>query len=268
MTAPPPACLGELVPFDPPGRPAHQARPLSRPAPEPASVHDRGPGHPLRGRGPGDHRPAADGHLRPQRHARASGTECRSPFADLPAGAAFGTLVHGILEAVDASAPDLLAEVGTRAADALAAHPMREVQGAALAAAIEPTLRTPLGPLARGLALTGIPPIDRLAELGFELPLGGSAAASLADLAALMRQHLTAGDPLVGYADLLAEPALGTSMLRGFLTGSIDAVLRVRGSARPRVSSSTTRPTCCATPPSPRWSGSPAATDRRCCRRR
>jgi exodeoxyribonuclease V beta subunit len=46
-------------------------------------------------------------------------------------------------------------------------------------------------------------------------------------MAGLIRQHLPADDPLAGYLDLLAT--LTPSPLRGFLTGSIDAVLRRPG---------------------------------------
>ncbi len=165
----------------------------------------------------------------PAGSAGADVRELRSAFADLPAGAAFGTLVHGILETIDTASADLLVEVRSRTADALSVHPMRGVEGPTLAAAIEPTLRTPLGPLAGGLRLADIPPADRLAELDFELPMGGSSAATLAELAALVRQHVAAGDPLSGYPDHLAVPGLGTSTLRGYLSGSIDAVLRVPG---------------------------------------
>ena len=42
----------------------------------------------------------------------------------------------------------------------------------------------------------------------------------------LLRRHLDPSDPLAGYPDLLDDPALGTQTLRGYLTGSIDAVLR------------------------------------------
>jgi exodeoxyribonuclease V beta subunit len=49
----------------------------------------------------------------------------------------------------------------------------------------------------------------------------------VADLAAVLRDHLAPDDPLASYPEALADPALGGQTLRGFLTGSIDAVLRV-----------------------------------------
>ena len=58
-------------------------------------------------------------------------------------------------------------------------------------------------------------------------------------IAAVLREHLPAGDPLAGYADRLDDPSLRRSV-RGYLTGSIDLV-RARRRAASR--SSTTRRT-------------------------
>ncbi|AEG43602.1 UvrD-helicase domain-containing protein [Isoptericola variabilis] len=152
-----------------------------------------------------------------------------SPLADMPAGAAFGTLVHEVLEHVDTTAPDLRAEIARRCAEAGAAR-MPGVDDDELAAALEVVLDSPLGPLAGGRTLREVRPADRLAELEFELPLAGGdtprGASRLDDVAALLRRHLAPDDPFAPYPDLLE--ALGESRLRGYLTGSIDAVLRVR----------------------------------------
>ncbi|PFG39544.1 exodeoxyribonuclease V beta subunit [Georgenia soli] len=153
-----------------------------------------------------------------------------SPMADLPAGAAFGTLVHEILERVDTSAADLGAELLARTHEAGTAR----VPGVApelLAAALGQVMATPLGPLAAGATLADLAPGDRLPELEFELPLAGGddpngPASTLADLADLLRRHLPADDVFAHYADHLA--ALGEAQLLGYLTGSIDAVLRLR----------------------------------------
>jgi exodeoxyribonuclease V beta subunit len=166
-----------------------------------------------------------------------------SPMADLPGGAAFGTLVHGVLERVDPSAADLDAELLARCRDAVSAR-VPGVDAAALATGLAPVLATPLGPLAGGLTLADLPPADRLVELEFELPLaGGDAAvldgaplggATLADVAALLREHLPADDPFAGYPHLLGARQLRGERLRGYLTGSLDAVLRVRSETGPR----------------------------------
>ena len=92
-----------------------------------------------------------------------------------------------------------------------------------------PAHRSARSPTAACLA--DIAPRDRLAELDFELPLAGGdtpgADVRLGDLVPLLRRHLPAGDLLAGYPDRLA--ALAGQPLRGYLTGSIDAVLRLPG---------------------------------------
>jgi exodeoxyribonuclease V beta subunit len=45
-------------------------------------------------------------------------------------------------------------------------------------------------------------------------------------VAGLLRRHLPPDDPLAGYAERLADPALADT-LRGYLSGSLDLVLRV-----------------------------------------
>jgi exodeoxyribonuclease V beta subunit len=155
-----------------------------------------------------------------------------SPMADLPLGAGFGTLVHAIFEVADLTAADLLGELTTHAREQLGHHPAPGVGAEQLAAALLPAARTPLGPLADGLRLADIAPRDRLAELDFELPLAGGDTpgppVALDALVPLLRRHLPADDPLRSYPDALA--GLAEQPLRGYLTGSIDAVLRLPGS--------------------------------------
>ncbi|WP_244930880.1 UvrD-helicase domain-containing protein [Nocardioides sp. W7] len=156
-----------------------------------------------------------------------------SPMADLPAGATFGSLVHGVLEHADPHAPDLVAELAARVREQLAWWPV-EAGVDDLASGLVPLHRTPLGPLAPGLTLGDVGLGDRLRELDFEIPLAGGDHATgprvvLADIGALLRRHLPAGDPLLPYSDRLTGPGLAEESLRGYLTGSIDVVLRVPG---------------------------------------
>lgn len=164
-----------------------------------------------------------------------------SPMADLPGGAAFGSLVHHVLENLDWYAPAageesalsqrLLAE--TTAASLR--WPVAGVTPDALAGAMLPGLLTPLGSLTGGLPLAAIPTADRLSELTFEFALGHSRSrTTLGDVAALLQRWLPSDDPLAGYPPELAHPLLGEQVLRGFLTGSIDSVLRVPGPDGPR----------------------------------
>ncbi len=149
-----------------------------------------------------------------------------SPFADMPAGAAFGTLVHHVLETVDTDG-DLDAELAERCHEQLTAFPIADLTAEALADALLPAMRTPLGPLAGQMSLAEIGGGDRLAELDFELPMGALGAATLSDLAGLLRLHLPRTDPLTDYADHLDSPGLAENTLVGYLSGSIDAVLRI-----------------------------------------
>jgi exodeoxyribonuclease V beta subunit len=160
-----------------------------------------------------------------------------SPMADLPSGAAFGTLVHGILEDLDFTAPDLREHLARACADA-GSQRFLGVPAEGLADALMPSLTTPLGPSAEGLRLADVAAADRLDELGFELPLCGgdtpTGEATVAHVAELLRRHLPEDDPLAGYADDLGAPLLAARRMRGFLTGSIDLVLRVRSDGPPR----------------------------------
>ena len=177
-----------------------------------------------------------------------------SPMAGLPAGATFGSLVHAVLEHADPEAPDLRAEILRHVTEQLRWWPVAAAPED-LADGLLPLHHTSLGPLADGLTLAQIPLRDRLRELDFEFPLAGgdsptpgswpadprvvapSAAGSgsevlLRDLAGLMREHLPADDPLLPYAGRLdgsdgSGHLLGDQALRGYLSGSVDAVLRL-----------------------------------------
>lgn len=159
-----------------------------------------------------------------------------SPMADLPAGAAFGSLVHAVLELADPQAGDLEAELTDVVTDQLRWWPVDSGQGALsvseLVAGLVPMHDTPLGPMLDNLTLRDIGRSDRLCELDFEIPLAGgdrpvaAAEVTLAQVADALRRHLPADDILAGYADHLTGP-LGAQVLRGYLGGSIDVVLRV-----------------------------------------
>ncbi len=156
-----------------------------------------------------------------------------SPMADLPAGATFGSLVHGVLEHADPHAPDLRAELRRHVSEQRrwwsVDTPTDELAGALL-----PMQHTSLGPLAGDLRLLDIGLPDRLRELDFEFPLVGGdrpdralPEVHLGLIAAVLRRHLAAEDPMRAYADRLESPSLGDQLLRGYLSGSIDVVLRV-----------------------------------------
>ncbi len=158
-----------------------------------------------------------------------------SPMASLPVGADFGSLVHGVLEHADPAAPDhggdLAAELRSRYDDERVRWPV-EVDPVLLVDALVAVCDSPLGSLAGGTTLRQVAMTDRLRELEFELPLAGgdlglTGEVRLGDLAPLLRRHLPEGDPVRGFADALDRPELGGQSLRGYLTGSVDVVLRV-----------------------------------------
>ncbi|MCW5953112.1 MAG: AAA family ATPase, partial [Propionibacteriaceae bacterium] len=199
-----------------------------------AAIHARGPVGPAE-------LPVLEDEPMVEAPADAVVTGPASPMADLPGGTAFGSLIHHILENLDWYAPHPRDEPGLRqrlraaATAALTRYPLTGVETDQLCEALLPSLLTGLGWLTDGRSLAQLPITDRLSELDFEYPLGHShSTTNLAEVAGLLRRWLPADDPLAGYPDELAHPGLAEQVLRGFLTGSIDSVLRVPGEAGPR----------------------------------
>jgi exodeoxyribonuclease V beta subunit len=166
-----------------------------------------------------------------------TGPDVASPMAELPVGATFGSLVHAVLEHTDPDAADHRAELLGHIDEQLGWWPV-EVDREELADALVAVCDSPLGPLV-GATLREIPLSDRLREMEFELPLSGGDVRGagpdvrLGDLAPLLERHLPDGDPVRGYAEMLRGD-LGDQPLRGYLTGSVDVVLRVASSDGPR----------------------------------
>ena len=164
-------------------------------------------------------------------------TEAPAALLELPAGVSAGTLVHQVLEATDFAAADLDSELtralrtvpGRRAVALGELHPV--------VAGLRGAIETPLGLLLGGAALRDITRADRLDELGFELPLAGGEQPvdelTPQLIAAVLRAELPAGDPLRDYARHLDDRALRQGV-RGYLTGSLDLVVRVWGPDGPR----------------------------------
>ena len=154
-----------------------------------------------------------------------------SPMEGLPAGATFGSLVHAVLEHADPLAPDLVAELRARVVEEQRWWSV-DAGPDAIAEALLPMHHTSLGPLADHARLADIGLKQRLRELDFEFPLAGGEAADtatvpLSAMAGALRRHLAVDDPMRAYADRLENPSLGDQVLRGYLSGSIDVVLRV-----------------------------------------
>ena len=150
----------------------------------------------------------------------------------MPVGIHVGTLVHRVLEATDFTAPDLDAELDMQIAAAQARRNVDLGDPEAAVAGLRAAIETPLGPVAGGLRLRDVERADRLDELEFELPLAGgdepTGRLALAAIGRVLREHLPSGDPLAGYAERLEDPALRAEV-GGYLTGSLDLVVRVPG---------------------------------------
>jgi exodeoxyribonuclease V beta subunit len=148
-----------------------------------------------------------------------------SLLADMPSGVHVGTFVHGVMEATDFAAADLDAELARRIEEVQARRAVEIGERAMVGAGLGAVVATPLGPLLDGARLRDVARADRLDELDFELPLAGGDApkgsVELASIGAVLRD-----DPaLAGYAERLEDPAL-RSRFRGYLTGSVDLVVR------------------------------------------
>ena len=173
----------------------------------------------------------ADEPEEPRPAAPAAGRDAEPvPLDTMPVGARVGTVVHEVFEAADFAAADLESELRERLAEVQARRRAEIGDPALVVAGLAAAIETPLGPLAGGLRLRDVTRADRLDELAFELPLVGGdepvGEVALGALAAALRAHLPAGDPLAGYADRLGDASL-RSEVRGFLTGFLDLVIRL-----------------------------------------
>ncbi len=184
---------------------------------------------------PVDQVTVAGGVLAPERADETS--ELPSLLGSMPAGVPVGTFVHRVLEGTDFAAGDLDGELARRVDAARSASPVEIGDPAAVVTGLRAALQTPLGPVLDGVRLCEVARSDRLDELAFELPLaGGDRPAgwlSLARIADVLRTHLAPGDPITGYADRLDDVRLRQSV-RGYLTGSLDLVVRLGSGPEPR----------------------------------
>ena len=160
------------------------------------------------------------------------------PLSEMASGPQLGTLIHQALQEIDFDVADLAGTLRAWLTDATAHRP--ELLGCSPEQAADGlvlALATPLGGELSATSLAGVSRRDRLDELAFELPLAGgdepTSAAQLADIDAVLAEFLPADDVLAGYGRRLRDPTLAAA-LRGYLTGSIDLVLRIRDCAHPR----------------------------------
>ncbi len=168
------------------------------------------------------------------RNAGISGEEAAlravaSPLAAVPGARRSGTFVHSVLERVDFAATDLTIAMTGAILDEQSRRGTDVGSVEHLSAGLVAALTTSLGPLVEGRSLRTFGRADRLDELRFELPLAGgdrpAGQVLTADIARLFATSVGADAALDGYSARLSSPALATH-LRGYLTGSLDLVLR------------------------------------------
>jgi exodeoxyribonuclease V beta subunit len=155
---------------------------------------------------------------------------------DLPAGIMVGRVVHEIFEHVDTQQQPLTDEVRRVVTERATSGRLRSAHDS-LVTVVSETLATPLGGPFGKLTLGSIPPVDRLAELSFEMGLASLTAGIRARaIGELLRQVLPKTDLLYDYAGQLANPSFDVPV-GGLLTGSIDGLLRLPDSTpdRPRL---------------------------------
>ena len=182
--------------------------------------------------------PAAQAGTGGQLAMGAPAQESDAPLAlgAMPAGVDVGTFVHRVMEATDFAAPDIDAELAARIAEVQGRRAVDVGPVTTLATGLRAVLETPLGPVLGDRRLRDVHRRDRLDELAFELPLAGgdqpSGWLTLQRIAAVLRAHTGPGDALAGYAERLDDARLRQSV-RGYLTGSLDLVVRVSGPGPP-----------------------------------
>ncbi len=149
------------------------------------------------------------------------------PMAALPAGAAFGTLVHHILEQVPFDVPDLETTVRAEVEKAVGGAGWN-LDVDALVAGLLAAIETRLGPTDEAVRLRDLSHRLTLAEMVFDFPVRTTGAAmTLGAVASVLRDHIPGGDPAAGYADLLDE--LPPGRFRGSVTGAIDLTAVIPG---------------------------------------
>jgi len=155
-------------------------------------------------------------------------------LARFPRGAEPGTFLHEVFEHLDfglSDDPDAIGAVVAERAPLANLAPLDDAGRARLVAGIREVLTTPLGPSLEDKRLTDIGWADRRDELEFDVPLAGGyrgdgQALDLHGLADVFAAHAPGSTaPLAAVAQRLRTyPAIPA---RGFLTGSIDLVLRL-----------------------------------------
>ena len=147
------------------------------------------------------------------------------PLQAIPGSAAFGTLVHSLLEHVDFTSLTVNDDLSKLCLEHMQYQPI-DCDPGVLAQGLSAMLRAPLGGPLGDVNLASISRSNRLDELDFLLPLSSTSAETVAGVVA---SRLPANDPFRPWFQQVADGRV-TVPITGMLTGSIDLVARVNGS--------------------------------------
>ncbi|MGM0819156.1 MAG: UvrD-helicase domain-containing protein, partial [Actinomycetota bacterium] len=159
------------------------------------------------------------------------------PLAAVPRGPVVGDLLHRVLEHTDfAAAPDDDEALAAVVARSLRGRPELAAWRDTIVDGLTAALATPLGGDLGETRLADLARGDRLDELAFELPLAGGhaprAMLTLADVATVLRRHDDGSEAAAALEAL--PPGVRHRPSRGYLTGSVDLVARLRQDGAPR----------------------------------
>ena len=147
----------------------------------------------------------------------------------LPASKNVGNQIHDILEVVDTSVRPLRDEVA-RAVQQKATSSLFRGYHQPLTTMLTRALETPFGGAFGDVCFADIKPINRLAEMDFEMTVALSSANILtSDIGRVLLSLLSPTDALRDYATLLTDSSFDIQVA-GLINGSLDALLRLPGS--------------------------------------
>lgn len=147
------------------------------------------------------------------------------PLQAIPGSAAFGTLVHSLLEHLDFTSPSVEDDLSELCLEHMQYQPI-DCDPGVLARGLSAMLKAPLGGPLGDVHLASISRNDRLDELDFLSPLASTSAETVAGVVA---SRLPADDPFRPWFQQVADGQVVVP-ITGMLTGSIDLVARVNGS--------------------------------------
>jgi len=145
----------------------------------------------------------------------------------------FGNAVHEIIDSIDPASPDLLVNLEIEV-ERHFKHSHSNDARKEIINGIVKSLHAPLGEPFAGNTLTTLGAAHRLSELefNFHLPQSSIGAFSPNKIGELMLEHGQLNGLLFDYAQAIASSKY-SSVIAGFMNGSIDAVFRVNAGSNP-----------------------------------